>query len=173
MAVTLTKEFWTNLVLFVVACVALGLSIWSLVTPCKKDKFGNTMTNSGLKSCKTPDDCNQNEMEVCVDSNKNVAINSCEDFCDCRSQISEIKYGCSSDDYCPTTSKCIYGLCIKNKFGNSNVNLICDFTNTYNPIQVNNILSGCSTSDVNGVIKFIKNHFYKDISSDCRKGSFL
>jgi hypothetical protein len=60
----------------------------------------------------------------------------------------------------------------KDKFGNSNVNLICDFTNKYNPIQVNNISSGCSTSDVNGVIKFIKNHFYKDISSDCRKGSF-
>ena len=46
MAVTLTKEFWTNVVLFVVACVALGLSIWALATPCKKDKFGNTMTYS-------------------------------------------------------------------------------------------------------------------------------
>lgn len=41
MAVTLTKEFWTNLVLFVVACVALGLSIWAFATPCKKDGFGN------------------------------------------------------------------------------------------------------------------------------------
>ena len=40
MAVTLTKEFWTNFVLFVVACLALGLSIWAFATPCKKDKFG-------------------------------------------------------------------------------------------------------------------------------------
>jgi len=41
MAVTLTKEFWTNFVLFVVACVALGLSIWAFATKCKKDGFGN------------------------------------------------------------------------------------------------------------------------------------
>ena len=40
MAVTLTKEFWTNFVLFVVACVALGLSIWAFATKCKKDGFG-------------------------------------------------------------------------------------------------------------------------------------
>ena len=40
MAVTLTKEFWTNLVLFVVACLALGLSIWAFATPCKKEGFG-------------------------------------------------------------------------------------------------------------------------------------
>ena len=45
MAVTLTKEFWTNLVLFVVACVALGLSIWALATPCKKDGFKNNNNN--------------------------------------------------------------------------------------------------------------------------------
>ena len=49
MAVTLTKEFWTNLVIFVVACVALGLSIWALATPCKKDGFVNTMTYSDFK----------------------------------------------------------------------------------------------------------------------------
>ena len=40
MAVTLTKEFRTNFVLFVVACVALGLSIWAFAKRCKKDKFG-------------------------------------------------------------------------------------------------------------------------------------
>ena len=40
MAVTLTKEFWTNLLLFVVAFIALGLSIWGFATPCK-DGFGN------------------------------------------------------------------------------------------------------------------------------------
>ena len=42
MAVKLTK---TNLLLFVVAFVALGLSIWALATPCKKDKFGNSNSN--------------------------------------------------------------------------------------------------------------------------------
>ena len=41
MAVTLTKEFWTNFVLFVVACLALGLSIWAFAKPCKKDRFGS------------------------------------------------------------------------------------------------------------------------------------
>ena len=41
MAVTFTKEFYINLVLFVVACVALGLSIWAFAKPCKKDKFGD------------------------------------------------------------------------------------------------------------------------------------
>jgi len=41
MAVKLTKEFWINVVLFVVACVALGLSIWAFATPCKKDGFGD------------------------------------------------------------------------------------------------------------------------------------
>lgn len=94
MAVKFTREFWTNLVLFVVVCVALGLSIWAFATPCKKDKFGN-----------------------------------------------------------------------------SNSNLICDFNNTY-PIQVNTISGGCSTSDVNGVIKLINDNFHIDISGDCRKGSF-
>ena len=94
MAVTLTKEFWTNLVLFVVACLALGLSIWAFATGCKKDGFGN-----------------------------------------------------------------------------SNANLICDFS-LENPIQVNTISGGCSTSDVNGVIKFINDNFHRDIYGDCRKGSF-
>ena len=44
MAVTLTKEFWTNFVLFVVVCIALGLSIWAFATPCKKDKFGEVQS---------------------------------------------------------------------------------------------------------------------------------
>ena len=50
MAVTLTREFGQILyyfVLFVVVCVALGLSIWAFATPCKKDKFGD-FNNIGL-----------------------------------------------------------------------------------------------------------------------------
>lgn len=46
MAVQLTKE---NVILFVVACVALGLSIWAFATPCKKDGFGDTRTYSDFK----------------------------------------------------------------------------------------------------------------------------
>lgn len=37
-----TKEFWMNLVLFVFACIVLGLSIWALMLPCKnKEPFGD------------------------------------------------------------------------------------------------------------------------------------
>ena len=35
------NQFLTNFVLFIFACVALGLSIWALATPCKKDTFKN------------------------------------------------------------------------------------------------------------------------------------
>lgn len=41
MAVTFTKEYYINLGLFIVALVALGLSIWAFATPCKKEGFGN------------------------------------------------------------------------------------------------------------------------------------
>ena len=44
MAVTLTKKFWINLVLFIVACVVLGLSIWAFTKPCNRDKFGDVGT---------------------------------------------------------------------------------------------------------------------------------
>ena len=70
MAVQLTKEFWTNLVLFVVACVALGLSIWALNVPCKKDGFGDN-----LSGCKKRSDCSENQYcdyknHVCQDIRK-------------------------------------------------------------------------------------------------------
>lgn len=48
MSVTLTKEFWTNFVLFVVACVALGLSIWGIATPCKKDSFSENYRENSI-----------------------------------------------------------------------------------------------------------------------------
>jgi len=57
MAVTFTKEFWTNLVLFVVACVALGLSIWAFATPCKKDGFGKV--EFGSVCCPDGNDCKE------------------------------------------------------------------------------------------------------------------
>ena len=59
------------------------------------------------------------------------------------------------------------------KFGNSNANLICDFS-LDNEIQVNYESGGCSTgvNGVNGVIKFINDNFHRDISGDCRKDSF-
>jgi hypothetical protein len=42
MAVTFTREFYTNGILFIVALVALVLSILAFVKPCKNDSFRNT-----------------------------------------------------------------------------------------------------------------------------------
>jgi len=115
MAVTLTREFYINFGLFLFACIALGLSIWAFAKPCKKDGFGDTMTNSESKSCTTPDDCNPKRMEVCVDSIKNKAINKCaKGYCECRSQISVTKYECEHDDDCPKNSNCSDGVCYQN-----------------------------------------------------------
>ena len=36
-----SQNFYTNVVLFVLALVVLGLSIWAFVAPCKKDGFGD------------------------------------------------------------------------------------------------------------------------------------
>ena len=64
MAVTFTREFWTNFVLFVVACVALALSIWAFATPCKKDGFKGLFNyccpnpNKCMIGCQT---CDKNE----------------------------------------------------------------------------------------------------------------
>ena len=53
MAVTLTREFWINFGLFLFTCLALALSIWAFVKPCKKDGFGDTSQQdcSKLKWC--------------------------------------------------------------------------------------------------------------------------
>uniref|UniRef100_A0A6C0LCU7 Uncharacterized protein n=1 Tax=viral metagenome TaxID=1070528 RepID=A0A6C0LCU7_9ZZZZ len=81
MAVTLTKKFWTNFVLFVVACVALGLSIWAFATPCKKDGFGSCIpvpSEDGLKSIKTEDELNK----LCKESTcPDPALFFCKDDC--------------------------------------------------------------------------------------------
>ena len=53
MAVKFTIEFWINVVLFVVTCVALGLSIWAFATPCKKDGFENNNANLTCKKLGT------------------------------------------------------------------------------------------------------------------------
>ena len=39
---TYNRQFLFNTILFVVACVVLGLSIWALVAKCKNDNFGNS-----------------------------------------------------------------------------------------------------------------------------------
>jgi hypothetical protein len=36
-----SQNFYTNVALFVLALVVLGLSIWAFVAPCKKDGFGD------------------------------------------------------------------------------------------------------------------------------------
>lgn len=44
-----SQNFYTNVALFVLALVVLGLSIWAFVAPCKKDTFEN---NNNCKYCK-------------------------------------------------------------------------------------------------------------------------
>ena len=74
MAVKLTKEFY--IALFVVACVALGLSIWAFATPCKKDKFGDGFKINGKIEhgnldkgvCRPLSDCDKS----CFDCNKDI-----------------------------------------------------------------------------------------------------
>ena len=43
MAVTLTRNFYINSGLFLFACLALALSIWALLKPCKKSGFGDSV----------------------------------------------------------------------------------------------------------------------------------
>lgn len=56
-----SNEFYTNVALFVLALVVLGLSIWAFVTPCKKDGFGDQVECgcSKIEHPSSPDDCGQ------------------------------------------------------------------------------------------------------------------
>ena len=49
-----SKQFYTNVILFVLSLVVLGLSIWAFVAPCKNDKFSNILN---------ADDCYNNNLE--------------------------------------------------------------------------------------------------------------
>ena len=44
-----SQNFYTNVTLFVLALVVLGLSIWAFVAPCKKDGFGDLKYSCGFK----------------------------------------------------------------------------------------------------------------------------
>lgn len=44
------RQFWFNTVLFVVACVVLGLSIWALVAKCPEN-FGSSCLPVLVKNC--------------------------------------------------------------------------------------------------------------------------
>ena len=91
MSVTLTKEFWTNLVLFVVACVALGLSIWAFVKPCKKDKFGDGFKiNGNIEYGKL-----QNDDDECIVQYANICNKSC--------------FKCNQNYICPKDKTCKEG----------------------------------------------------------------
>lgn len=52
MEVTFTREFYINFGLFLFACVALALSIWALLKPCK-DSFGDSFRNTYDKKAST------------------------------------------------------------------------------------------------------------------------
>ena len=49
-----SQNFYTNVALFVLALVVLGLSIWAFVAPCKKDGFGDPVGTFG-NCCKNVD----------------------------------------------------------------------------------------------------------------------
>ena len=49
-----SKQFYTNVILFVLSLVVLGLSIWAFVAPCKNDKFSNILN---------AEDCNNNNLD--------------------------------------------------------------------------------------------------------------
>lgn len=67
MAVTFTREFYINFGLFLFACLALGLSIWAFVLPCKKDKFGID-SSCGEMSCEEINSIYTNNLLAPVES---------------------------------------------------------------------------------------------------------
>ena len=92
-----SQNFYTNVALFVLALVVLGLSIWAFVAPCKKDGFGDKPNLTDPK-------------------------NTC-----CPSGVSECQYwgytvpcppACKSDEYCSVVEKSdtnpCGGMCIQN-----------------------------------------------------------
>ena len=50
MAVQLTKEFWLNIILFLITAIALGIAIWAFATPCKKSE--SFLVNDDDNICK-------------------------------------------------------------------------------------------------------------------------
>ena len=72
MAVTLTRNFYINSGLFLFACLALALSIWAFLKPCKKDGFGDSVkTFPNEKSCVKYAKNNENAKDYCSWGNLN------------------------------------------------------------------------------------------------------
>jgi hypothetical protein len=69
-----SKEFYTNVILFILALVVLGLSIWAFVAPCKKDKFSyilnaedcynNNLDEEDIENCKKTMEALSNNIEA-------------------------------------------------------------------------------------------------------------
>lgn len=69
-----SKQFYTNVILFVLSLVILGLSIWAFVVPCKKDKFSkilnaedcynNNLEEEEIKKCKKTTEALSNNIDV-------------------------------------------------------------------------------------------------------------
>lgn len=57
-----SKEFYTNVTLFILALVVLGLSIWAFVAPCKKDKFSDIL---GAENC-YHDNLDEEDRKNCI-----------------------------------------------------------------------------------------------------------
>ena len=58
-----SKQFYTNVILFVLSLIVLGLSIWAFVVPCKNDKFSNILN---AEDCYNNNNLNEEEIENCI-----------------------------------------------------------------------------------------------------------
>tara|TARA_B100001094_G_C17744625_1_gene582812 strand:+ start:380 stop:658 length:279 start_codon:yes stop_codon:yes gene_type:complete len=78
MAVQLTRKFWLNVILFIVACVALGISIWAFTKDCKKDNFGSLYPPIIYKNCE-PSESTISSGPYCTDQNKTLVTLTTKD----------------------------------------------------------------------------------------------
>jgi hypothetical protein len=97
-----SKQFYTNVTLFILALVVLGLSIWAIVAPCKKDKFGGEILSAK--------DCYNNNLEE-------EEIDNCKKTMEALSNNIEAQYeGLSANRGLKNPGGALSG-----SFGNSNI----------------------------------------------------
>ena len=78
-----SKQFYTNVILFVLSLIVLGLSIWAFVAPCKKDKFGGEILSE--------EDCDDEE-DIEIMAEKAMAVkNRCTECTFLKRELQEKK----------------------------------------------------------------------------------
>ena len=107
-----SQNFYTNVVLFVLALVVLGLSIWAFVAPCKKDGFGNPVGPFG-NCCKNADENYQwckNSPEGQMEGGFNASDTADDMKCDKDSGLICANHSEGAPPFCPQNEK--LGCCI-------------------------------------------------------------